>query len=155
MGVVLCRDGGAVVVEEGRTGAGYVADVVVVLDALASHGRCAVGQFGAEVGGLGEGVDIRVPGSEFVGSLLHDDVSQDNVRKCRKRLTNSYWVPLSMGIHSPSKVFTPLAVMMGKGTAWFVKLEEETTLERVLLTIPSVLRSSLLVLRSWYESSLP
>jgi hypothetical protein len=70
-------------------------------------------------------------------------------------LTNSYCVPLAMGVHSPSKVLTPLEVMMGKGTAWLVKLEEVTTLEKVLPTSPSVVRSSRFVLRSWYDSNLP
>jgi hypothetical protein len=77
LSVVLCGDGAAVGVEESGTGARYVADVVVVFDAFVGYGGYAVGQFGSEVGGLGEGVDVRVPGSEFVRSLFGWKVSQD------------------------------------------------------------------------------
>ena len=69
LGVVLCRNSAAVVVEKSGTGACYVAQVVVVLDAFAGYGRFAVGQLRSEVGGLSKGVDVRVPGSELKGGL--------------------------------------------------------------------------------------
>jgi hypothetical protein len=82
LSVVLCGDGAAVGVEEGRTGACYVADVVVVFDTYVGYGGYAVGQFGSEVCGLGEGVDVRVPGSEFVRSLLDGKLARMNVKEC-------------------------------------------------------------------------
>jgi hypothetical protein len=72
LGVVLCRDSAAVVVEESGTGACYVAKIVVILDAFSGYIRLAVGQFGPEVGGLSEGIDVRVPRSEFERSLLNE-----------------------------------------------------------------------------------
>jgi hypothetical protein len=81
LSVVLCGDGATVGVEEGGTGACYVADVVVVFDTYVGYGGYAVGQFGSEVCGLGEGVDVRVPGSEFVRSLLDDRLVKDNVKE--------------------------------------------------------------------------
>lgn len=101
LGVVLCGNGGAVVVEEGGTGSRYVAYVVVVLDAFASHGGCAVGQFGSEVGGLGESVDIGVPRAEFVGSLLSSTLVRMKAKSVEGNLR------IRIGFRSPWEYILP------------------------------------------------